>query len=288
MKTSSLRLTSLAASIAVIGQFAGAIVVQDQASAADMLADETYEYTEVEFGTGWYLRGDIGAGISEVSVEADFVTGDADLGTPISISVGAGYTFAEGLRAEIGFNQFNNLAFASRSSYGNCGLEDHDGDGSPWDVPDGVGGLSATAPIAVTGDCFVSANANVNASSLMANFYADLGTYWGLRPYVGAGVGAAYVSWNDFTITDHCSGSQGTDCGIGGGVGLHTRYQGTYTTENDWALAANANLDVGYRYTYLGEAGVARAADNSGTFSDLTVGSTSMHEVRMGLRYEIW
>ncbi|NKB50886.1 MAG: outer membrane beta-barrel protein [Rhizobiaceae bacterium] len=300
MTTSSLKLTSIAVTIALMGQVAGAMTVPENASAADMLADDTYDYTEVEFGTGWYLRGDIGAGMSEVSVEANFISGDADLGTPISIGVAAGYTFAEGLRAEVGLNHFNNLAFASRTFYADCGLEDHDGDGSPVDIPDGFGGFTATAPVPVTGTCYSSANAQVNASSLMANVYADLGTYWGIRPYVGAGLGAAYVSWNDFTISDYCDGSQSTDCGAGGGVGLNTRYQGTYTTENSWTLAANAmlgvsyelsrglNLDVGYRYTYLGEAGVARAADNSGIFSDLTVGNTHIHEVRMGLRYEIW
>ena len=200
MRASSLRLTSIAASLALMGQVTGSMIVPDNATAADMLADETYEHTNVEFGTGWYLRGDIGTGISDVSVEADFIYGDADLGSPISVGVAAGYTFAEGLRVEAAFNHFNNLAFASRSYYPSCGQEDHDGDGSPIDVPDGSGGFSATAPIPVTGDCFVSANARVNASTIMANLYADLGTYWGIRPYVGAGVGAAYVSWNDFTI----------------------------------------------------------------------------------------
>ena len=300
MRTSSLRLTSIAASLALMGQVAGSMVVPDSASAADMLIDESYGYTPVEFGTGWYLRGDIGSGIADVSVEANFISGEADLGSPISVGVAAGYTFAEGLRVEGALNHFNNLAFASRSYYANCGLEDHDNDGSPIDVPDGFGGFTATAPIPVTGDCYASANAQVNASSIMANVYADLGTYWGIRPYVGAGLGVAYMSWNDFTITDYCSGSQDTDCGVSGGVGLNTRYQGTYTTENSWAMAANAmlgvsyelsrglHLDAGYRYTYIGEAGVARAADNSGAYSDMEIGNTSMHEIRMGLRYEIW
>ena len=300
MKPSSLKLSTIAASLAIVGHLAAAVGSPIAAHAADMLADDTYEYTEVEFGTGWYLRGDIGAGLAEVSVESNFVYGETDLGTPVTIGLAAGYTFAEGLRAEIGVNQFNNLAFSERTYYADCGLEDHDGDGSPVDIPDGFGGFTATAPIAVSGECYASGTAGINATSMMANLYADLGTYFGLRPYVGAGLGIAYVSWNDFTVTEHCVGTQSTDCGTGGGVGLNTRYEGTYVTEADFTWAANAmlgvsyelsrglNLDMGYRFTYLGEAGVARAADNSGLYSDLEVGNTSVHEVRMGLRYEIW
>lgn len=287
MNASSLKLTSIAAALALTSSLAGTIVSPNIAMAADMLADETYEYTEVEFGTGWYLRGDIGGGLGNVTVDANFVSGDVDLGNPITVSVAAGYTYAEGIRAEFAFNQFSNMAFSSRDSASNCGSEDHDSD-------------PLTAAIPVTGDCFTSANADANASSLMANIYADLGTYFGLRPYIGAGAGAAYVSWNNFSVNEFCSGSSPTDCGTSGGVGLNTRYSGTYVTEETLTWAANAmmgvsyevsrgvNLDLGYRFTYLGEAGVARAADNAGNVQDFEIGNTAIHEVRLGLRYEIW
>lgn len=287
MIPSSRKITSIATAMALFGQVAGLSAISTAVQAADMLADDTYEYTDVEFGTGWYLRGDIGVAMTNVSVETNFTSGDSDLGTPIAISVAAGYTFAEGLRAEIAFNHFNNLAFATRASYDNCGAEDDDG------APE-------TPLVNVSGDCFISVNATVNASSIMANGYADLGTYWGIRPYVGAGLGVAYLSWNDFTFTDYCQGSGSSDCGQSGGVGLNTRYQGTYTTENSFTYAANAmlglsyeltrntTLDMGYRFTYIGEAGVARAADNSGIYEDFTVGDITMHEVRVGFRYEIW
>ena len=299
MRTSSLRLSSIAASIALIGQFTGALIIPNNATAADMLVDESYEYTDVEFGTGWYLRGDVGGGILEATAEANFLDGEAELGTPVSFSAGAGYTFAEGLRAEVSFNQFNNLAFSTREATG-CGTEDHDGDSSPVDVPDGFGGLLATAPIPVTGECFLSANGRLSASSLMANAYADLGTYWGIRPYLGAGVGAAYLTWTDANISNMCLGSDSIDCGAGGGLGSNSLNVDNYETQSSWALAANAmlgvsyelsrglNLDLGYRYTYIGESDVARAADNPGEYIDVKVGNLSIHEVRLGLRYEIW
>ncbi len=288
MFPSSRKITSIAAALALFGHSAGLSTLSGSAYAADMLADDdTYEYTNVEFGTGWYLRGDIGAALTEVTVETDFTYGESELGSPITIGLAAGYTFAEGLRAEIGLNHFNDLAFSTRASYPNCGTEDHDGDAN-------------TPPISVTGNCFISVNAQVNASSIMANGYADLGTYWGIRPYVGAGVGVAYLSWNDFTFNDYCEGTQNSDCGQSGGVGLQSRYQGNYTTQNAFTYAANAmlgvsyeltrntTLDLGYRFTYIGEAGVARAADNPGIYQDLTVGDIMLHEIRAGFRYEIW
>ncbi|MGI9365022.1 MAG: outer membrane protein [Rhizobiaceae bacterium] len=282
MTSSSLKLTSLAACLVIASQITGFTQVDGKAHAADMLADEVYDYTPVEFGTGWYLRGDIGAGLSSVTVESNFHYGEADLGNPISFTLGAGYTYAEGLRTEFAFNHFNNLAFSSQSIT-TCGTE-----------------VLGGGPIPVAGNCFASANASINTSTVMANLYADLGTYWGIRPYVGAGLGVAYVSWRNFSFSKYCEGVVPGDCGLGGGPGLNTIAQGTYSSTNSWTYAANAmlgvsyeltrdlTLDMGYRYTYVGEAGVARAASNAGNFSDFTVGDTGMHELRFGLRYEIW
>jgi opacity protein-like surface antigen len=286
MTSSSRKLITLAATMAFIGPLAGALALSNSAMAADMLADQNYEYTEVEFGTGWYLRGDIGGGLSSVNVSTSFGGGNIDMGSPVSIGIAAGYTYAEGLRAEFAFNHFNNLSMASRSGYPSCGTEDHDNN-------------ALTPPIPVTGSCFFSANAQVSASNIMANAYADLGTYWGIRPYVGVGLGMAYMSWNNFSYTDYCEGGSPIDCG-GTGVGRNVRDSGSYTTEGGLTYAANAmlgvsydltkdwTLDLGYRFSYFGEAGVARAASNPGTFEDITVGNITMHEIRLGFRYEIW
>src|SRR6185503_1602699 len=40
-----------------------------------------------------------------------------------------------------------------------------------------------------------------NAWLLLANAYADLGTYYGFTPYVGAGIGGARIEWDDLTNT---------------------------------------------------------------------------------------
>jgi len=276
MVFNSRKLMSFAAIIALAGQ------VGSTAMAADMLADSP-EYTNVEFGTGWYLRGDIGAGIIPANANSDFGGGDFDLGSPISVSVSAGRTYAEGFRLEANFNHFNGLSGSSRNGYSDCGTEDHDSN-------------PATANIAVTGDCAVTTVSNLNAASLMANVYMDFSQYWGVRPYVGAGLGAALVSWSSFNWTDTCTGTVTTDCGTGGGIGTNTRDSGSFAAEENFTYAANimagvsyeiskeVTLDLGYRYTYLGDIGFADTATSSGR----NIGAMDMHEVRVGVRYEIW
>lgn len=238
MNASSLKLTTLAASLALFGQIASPIVLPNDASAADMLEDYNVadEVTEVEFGTGWYLRGDIGAGISEISLEASFYSGDRELNTPVSVSVGAGRNFAEGVRLEGEFNAYDNTDFV--------------------------------------------------ASTLMANVYADLGNFLGLRPYVGAGIGGAYVHWDDQTFTDNCNGGGTNACSITSGE--EVTYAAAAMAGVSYKLSRELNLDIGYRFTYFGEAGDAAATDSFGTSVNLTVGNRTNHEIRMGLRYEIW
>ena len=254
MTPSSLKLSSIvaAASLAFLGEVVGTAIIPLQAQAADMLEDQSYEHTDVEFGTGWYLRGDVGGGLTEVSVETGYGSGERSLGTPLSINVGVGYTFAEGLRSEIGFTHYTNLDFT-------------------------------------------------NGSTLMANVYADLGSYFGFRPYLGAGLGAAYVAWNDFNVTDSCVSSIPANCATTTtSLSTSTTFSDSNPTDDGLTYAASVmagvsyelsrgfNLDVGYRFTYLGEAGIASALDNYGNSSTTTVGEFGIHEIRMGLRYEIW
>ncbi|MEP0941386.1 MAG: outer membrane beta-barrel protein [Rhizobiaceae bacterium] len=237
MKTSSPKLTSIVSRLAVLGLFAGAIVLPTAATAADMLEDyPEAEYTQVEFGTGWYLRGDLGGGISDISLEGTFVSGDVELDSPITLTFGAGRNFAEGIRVEGAVSIYENTDFG--------------------------------------------------ASTLMGNVYADLGTYFGLRPYIGAGAGLAYAYWNDLTFSNNCTGGGPNNCTISSGEEL--TYAANAMLGVSYKLSRSLNLDLGYRYTYFGEAGETSATDSFGATETLTVGSRDMHEVRLGLRYEIW
>lgn len=266
MKRSHKILVSLAAATAIAASSAAS------AFATDLLEEEVIS-TEVEFGTGWYIRGDIGSGISNAEFESNIFSGTSELGQPITATLGAGYQASDAIRIEVGLNYFDELSGRGRSGSAPCA--------------------------AVTGNCFSETTSDVTASSFMLNGYLDLKNSTGFTPYVGAGVGLAYLSWNGFTASEFCTGAVAADCG-GAGAGTSLLATNVYATDNDFALAANlmlgvsydltenAKIDVGYRYTYFGETDIAQASANPGLPSNITSDSMDMHEIRVGLRYEIW
>ncbi|WP_406872831.1 outer membrane protein [Aminobacter sp. P9b] len=109
----------------------------------------------------------------------------------------------------------------------------------------------------------------------MANVYADLGTIAGFTPYVGAGVGLIYssttVNYNapsipaTFNLDD-------TQYKVAYSVGAGINYQ----------VAQNTSVDVGYQYL--------TAPDLEYVDIDtLTVKKgVDYHQVKVGLRYDLW
>lgn len=91
-------------------------------------------------------------------------------------------------------------------------------------------------------------------SATMINGYVDLGTWWGVTPYVGAGVGAAY------NHMDFLAGDSSWNFAWAGMVGAA------------YHLSSNLSVDFGYRY-----------AD----FGTLNGFDFSAHEFRVGFRYLI-
>ncbi len=251
------------------------------ANAADMLEGEGE--TLVEFGTGWYLRGDIGGAITEVTAETNAGGGgEFDLGNPISFSVGAGYDAGDGFRYEFGLSQMTGLSFAGRNDV-SCGSEQ-------------VG----LAIVPVTGNCFTSLNGDVTASSASVSAYKDFAKIGSFTPYVGVGAGFAVLSSSNMRWLTVCDGASSTDCGLSGGVGPNIVAQGVYTPNTSFALQGNAmlgasydisenmKLDFGYKYTYVGSSTLATASGNAFDQEDLELEALQNHELRVGIRYAIW
>jgi opacity protein-like surface antigen len=100
------------------------------------------------------------------------------------------------------------------------------------------------------------AGAKLWSSALFANGYVDLGTWYGVTPYVGAGVGAA--------INDLASESRWNFAyALMAGAAYH--------------LSPNLSVDFGYRYADLGTA----------PGYDMTPVEITAHEFRVGLRYKL-
>ncbi|MFZ1813976.1 MAG: outer membrane beta-barrel protein [Rhizobiaceae bacterium] len=233
--------------------------------------------TPVEFGSGWYLRGDIGT--YHGSGTLDYAAGGSNdmtqqhLGDDLSFNLGFGHIFNDRFRADVTVSHtpgFNHYAISPLTP---CG-----------------GGF--------TGDCLTESWGTIDVTSVQANAYVTLGEWNRIRPYAGAGVGLASVSWDNFGYFDYCQLDPGEDCAFAthsGGAGVEVWQSGAATTGHDrsylfvgsimlgadYRVSDRVTVDVGYKYS--------RAADigfDSG--EAVEIGALNLHEVRMGLRYEIW
>jgi opacity protein-like surface antigen len=115
--------------------------------------------------------------------------------------------------------------------------------------------------------------AKIQATTALFNAYIDLGTWYRITPYIGAGAGAAYTR-----VTDYMSGGAPPFA--------------VNTDKNQWGFAwaamagvafpvsHNMIVDVGYRYLNIGN-----VKTDSDAFGAMTFKNVAAHEVRVGLRW---
>jgi opacity protein-like surface antigen len=243
----------------------------------------------VEVGTGWYLRGDIGYNFSDdADGSFDFRNFDpvtatysqnsfatADLQNQFTWSIGAGYNFTDWLRADVTFDYFT-LGFDGTTV-------------SPLPC--------STAPAFAGTTCRSADSADGYALSFLANGYVDLGTYVGITPYVGAGLGYTYVNWDTLSDSTFCVGGA---CPGGNALFAQTTHGGDDSWRFTYALMAGVaydltqeiKVDVGYRYRHV-EGGDMFQFDPATILAGATGvqgtdGGFATHEVRVGLRYALW
>jgi len=225
------------------------------AGAADLLppppALEPPPPAEMQFN-GWYLRGDVGVGASATSTSfpqspdpLPFYIGngiydanatESSLNNAISAAgifdVGVGYQFNNWFRADVtaeyrGGSRLTSLFVIN-------------------DATNGAGLITQAA------DFY---HADLSSFVSLLNGYADLGSWYGITPYVGAGVGFARNTMSGLSDTSVISFN-----------GLATSSSGGYADDHSqwnfaWALMAglsfdvtqNLKLDLGYRYLDLGK-----------------------------------
>ncbi len=256
--------------IAAIGALS---LIASAASAADLAYREPPPPMPIpveEFG-GWYLRGEIGfsnqkvknldhagyrdPGISIPSQTTNFTTAGI-------YGLGVGYNFNNWLRGDI-TGQF-------RGSSGFTGRDLVSMNGTP-----------------IGADTY---NASKTEWVVMANAYIDLGTWWNITPFIGAGAG---MSRNTIAgLTD-----QGVT-NTGFGTSPTTAYADTASKWNfAWALHAGLayrvnhamTLELAYSYMNLGNGVTGPLTDFEGytrdrpfTFNDIT-----SHDVKFGMRWNL-
>ena len=118
----------------------------------------------------------------------------------------------------------------------------------------------------------------VETFTTLANLYLDLGTWYGITPYIGAGAG---VSWN--RTSDYFSNA----LLLPGSHRSERKADGNFA----WAamggltfnLSPNLLMDVSYRYLNMGDAITPIASNNN----QLTIKDMTAQEFRVGLRYNL-
>ena len=216
-------------------------------------------YEEVSDFGGWYIRGDVDYHWPDFR-GADYITYGTPPGTKsfdtgelkaaFSLGAGVGYQINRHFRTDLTVDYWFKSKFrGSTSDPGGCG----GGPGVPCQSVD---------------------RSKMSALLLLANAYVDLGTWNGLTPYVGAGIGGAHVRWDDLE----------NDANVGFAVhkgSKNWRFAYALMAGASYCLTDNLMVDAGYRFSRI-EGG--RMFEYIGAGPGFDKGFNT-HEVRAGLRY---
>ncbi|GJD49500.1 Putative adhesin RP828 [Methylobacterium crusticola] len=243
----------------------------------------------VEFGGGWYLRGDVGASIYTTPKVSTLPAPDvvqyynSDLGGGGFAGIGVGYQFNNWLRGDV----TGEYRFSS-------GFRTNDRIKAGGSYTDGSG--LRTSYSSQTDE---STNGNYSAAVVLVNGYVDLGTYYGFSPFIGGGVGVAFNRMSGLSETSQnvtkvsypdnpeLAGSQSG--GISGGA-----YKTQTKNSLAWALHAGVSyavtpglrLELAYRYLNLGEAGSGALNCFCGqVYGPFKVKDIESHDIKLGMRW---
>lgn len=148
----------------------------------------------VELGTGWYLRGDVGGSRDEGPLIAPLGYPLAAGANPVNVFLGSEVT--NGYSLDVGFGyKFNNWLRAD-IVYDYRKPESATATSTVW-CPYNLVGLSTQGSNSIqlgyyynpSDTCTQQQSAKLSRQDLLLNGYLDLGTWGGVTPYVGAGVG---------------------------------------------------------------------------------------------------
>ncbi|MBM3528313.1 MAG: porin family protein [Alphaproteobacteria bacterium] len=195
-----------------------------------------------EYRSGWYLRGDIGYRINRLDhVDVTATVRSHSIGNAVSAGAGAG--------------------FKHRWFRGDMTID--------YSAPVKV---KATTQGAAAQPQYTT---SIDTTAILANGYFDLGTWYRLTPYVGAGAGVSYTRTYDYRNT--ALPNQLVQVGTKWNLAWAAMAGISYRILPRW------DIDVGYRYLNLGNA--VSAHDSLGNIA--TFRNISAQEVRVGFRYQL-
>lgn len=210
---------------------------------------------------GWYLRGDVGMTNQKVDhlfnalylssgTTVDNISKGFDSGW--TYGLGAGYQFNHWARADITGEYRGKTNFRGLDIYGGgTGVDDYYASKSEW--------------------------------LFLANFYVDLGTWWGITPFVGAGLGASRNTIHDFRDLNIPTG------GVAFGRDASKwNFAWAVHAGLGYAITPNVMIELAYRYLNLGDAASGDLITYQGVstiFNPMEFHSLTSQDVRLGIRW---
>lgn len=221
----------------------------------------------VEVGGNWYLRGDVGVGlldlrktvvedVSTPRVPYTYRTIQDQVGDQAFIGIGAGYQFNPWLRFDV-TGEYRSTAdwrFAAEDlSYKTRGGYD----------------LTTGKFSSVVG---------------LANAYVDLGSWYGVTPFIGAGVGFAHHMFG--SVTDQGLGTYAGGFGYGKSNDK-TNFAWAAHAGLSYAVTSNLKLELAYRYLNMGEAetGVVSCLPACNLRTVYRAKELESHDIKLGMRW---
>lgn len=233
---------------------AATLILAQAASAADMPSyympsgndAPVDQAAPMEFGSGWYLRGDASFGPEDkpkLLLQNDTPTFSRKGSTfGYALGGGVGYKLTSGLRVDVTADYLDPFHYSATQS---CGAS-----------------------------CALEQRTTVQRWDGLVNGYYDVGTWAGLTPYVGAGVGVAGTRERD-TLT------MGADIALAALNHSDTRFAWAAMAGVSYAVAPHVLLDIGYRYLDLGKSTITLLPSAN------VSRSIAEQQIRIGVRYMV-
>jgi opacity protein-like surface antigen len=233
------------------------------ASAADMPQPPPIYMPPIEeVSSSWYLRGDIGMSNQQVkslfnvlyntatsvtSVQKDFDSG-------FTFGLGVGYQWNTWLRTDVTGEyrgKANFHGFDIVRSPGFIGSDEYRGSKSEW--------------------------------LALANVYVDLGTWWCITPFIGAGIGASYNTISNFMDINTPTG------GVAYGA-TASKWNFAWAAHAGLSYKVNSQLsfEFAYRYVSLGDAMSGDIITYTGTNAinnPMEFRNLTSHDLKFGVRW---
>jgi opacity protein-like surface antigen len=213
------------------------------------------------FAEGWYLRGDVGIGMSS-SYKLDYLPAPANVGNGFRFeqtSSGDGFFLGGG----IGYEWNNWLRFDATAEYR---AKTH---------------VKAFGSYTVSGGGTDFYDGNLKSWVFLGNAYVDLGTWNCFTPFVGFGIGATRNTMADLTDFN-------TNGGQGRGIGRNSsEWHLAYAVHAGVAYNISKNFKVELAYRYLNLGSITDTIDCIGGCNpdSYKFGNLYSHDIKLGLRW---